>query len=130
MHHQSAARAVIAQAACMPCIEGHVVPPASFEQLSAQQSLSIPSCTLQDTVGGMARTADDLILLDSIIRDSDASTTGNGAVSSPVTCAAPISSNFTSLEGVRLGLPSTFGFVTASISDEVRLTAVLKAAPT
>ena len=73
---------------------------------------------LQDTVGSMARTAEDLILLDSIVRDSSAETTGNGAVAEPVACAAPVNESLT-LSGVRLGLPSTFGWVTDGISLEV-----------
>ena len=74
---------------------------------------------MQDTVGAMARTADDLILLDSIIRNSPANSTGNGAVYPAVQCAAPMNDSMTSLKGVRFGLPSTFGWVTAGISQEV-----------
>ena len=73
----------------------------------------------QDTVGAMARTADDLILLDGIIRNSGANSTGNGAVYPAVQCAAPINASM-SLKGVRLGLPSTFGWQTAGISQEVQ----------
>ena len=85
----------------------------------------VDSCTgltldlpLQDTVGSMARTAEDLLLLDSIVRDSSAETTGNGAVMDPVSCAAPVNESI-SLAGLRLGLPSTFGWVTDGISSEV-----------
>lgn len=73
----------------------------------------------QDTVGALARTADDLQLLDSVIRNSAASTTGHGALATNVSCAAPRNSSLNSLRGVRLGLPSTFGWVTSGISEEV-----------
>ena len=71
----------------------------------------------------MARTAGDLVLLDSVIRNSAANTTGNGAVASPLSCAVDVNSSM-SLRGVRLGLPSTEGWVPSDsydgISGEVR----------
>ena len=70
----------------------------------------------------MARTAGDLNLLDSIIRNSDFNTTGNGAVATAVPCAVDVDTSM-SLEGVRLGLPSTLGWVPSAtyvgISGEV-----------
>lgn len=58
------------------------------------------------------------MLLDSIVRNSSANTTGNGAVRAPVSCAVEIDSSMT-LEGVRIGLPSTFAWQTPGISEEV-----------
>ena len=75
----------------------------------------------RDTVGSMARTAQDLILLDSVIRSSNYSTTGFGSVPDPVSCAVSIDPDF-SLEGVRLGLPSTLAWTSPGISAEVNPT--------
>ena len=42
----------------------------------------------------MARNMEDLLLLDSILRDSNATTRGNGALPAPgVSCAAPVDRN-------------------------------------
>lgn len=72
----------------------------------------------------MARTAGDLTLLDSIIRNNDYNTTGNGAVTTAVPCAVNVNTSL-SLEGVRLGLPSTLGWVPSAtyvgISGEVSI---------
>ena len=57
----------------------------------------------------MGRTVEDLILLDSIVRNSNATTTMQGAVPNKLSCAVNVNRNL-SLEGVRLGLPSTFGW--------------------
>lgn len=64
----------------------------------------------------MARDIDDLILLDSIVRMSSSTTTAHGMIAQPVSCAAPITN--ISLNGTRIGLPSTFGWVTG-LSGEV-----------
>ena len=73
----------------------------------------------------MARTAGDVVLLDSIIRNNDFNTTGNGAVATAVPCAVDVNTSM-SLQGVRLGLPSTLGWVPsatyAGISGEVSIT--------
>lgn len=70
----------------------------------------------------MARTAGDVVLLDSIIRNSGFNATANGAVPTPVSCAVDVNTSL-SLRGLRLGLPSTFGWVPsdtyAGISGEV-----------
>ena len=70
----------------------------------------------------MARTAGDLVLLDSIVRNSSANTTGTGAVATPLSCAVDVNRSM-SLQGVRLGLPSTEGWVASGsyvgISGEV-----------
>ena len=58
------------------------------------------------------------MLLDSIIRNSGANTTGNGAVSEPISCAVDVNASL-SLAGVRIGLPSTFAWQTPGISAEV-----------
>lgn len=72
--------------------------------------------------GSIARTAGDLVLLDSVVRNSAAKTTGNGAVASAMSCAVNVNSSM-SLKGVRLGLPSTEGWVSSAtysgISGEV-----------
>ncbi|DBB14631.1 TPA: hypothetical protein ACH3X3_004893 [Trebouxia sp. C0006] len=72
----------------------------------------------RDTVGSMARTAGDLVLLDSIVRNSAAKTTGNGAVASALSCAVNVNSSM-SLKGVRLGLPSTEGWVPSATYDGI-----------
>lgn len=66
----------------------------------------------------MARTAGDLVLLDSIVRNSAAKTTGNGAVASALSCAVSVNSSM-SLNGVRLGLPSTEGWVPSATYDGI-----------
>lgn len=67
----------------------------------------------------MARTARDLILLDSIVRKPNCTTTAKGAIPSPVDCDVDVDLNF-NLTGVRLGLPSTLGW-NNGISSEVIL---------
>ena len=66
----------------------------------------------------MARTAGDLVLLDSVIRNSGANTTGTGAVTTPLSCAVDVDRNM-SLRGVRLGLPSTEGWVPSDSYDGI-----------
>ncbi|DBA92431.1 TPA: hypothetical protein ACH3X1_002668 [Trebouxia sp. C0004] len=72
----------------------------------------------RDTVGSMARTAADLVLLDSIVRNSAGNTTGNGAVASALSCGVNVNSSM-SLKGVRLGLPSTEGWVPSATYDGI-----------
>ena len=72
----------------------------------------LPSCC----AGSNARTIDDLILLDSIVRQPNMMTTAHGMISEAVSCDAPIT-NIT-LNGTRIGLPSTFGWKTG-LSGEV-----------
>ena len=56
----------------------------------------------------MARNMDDLLLLDSVLRDSNATTRAFGGLPAPgVPCAAPVDRNL-SLEGVVMGLPLSF----------------------
>ncbi|DBA75672.1 TPA: hypothetical protein ACH3X2_009037 [Trebouxia sp. C0005] len=76
----------------------------------------VPAEFTRDTVGSMAREIDDLILLDSIVRMPNITTTGHGMIPQPVSCAAPITN--ISLNGTRIGLPSTFGWVTG-LSGEI-----------
>lgn len=66
----------------------------------------------------MARSAADLVLLDSIVRNSEANTTGTGAVATPLSCAVNVNRNM-SLKGVRLGLPSTEGWVPSDTYDGI-----------
>lgn len=74
-----------------------------------------PTTSVSDA-GSMAREIDDLILLDSIVRMPNITTTGHGMIPEPVSCAAPITN--IDLNGTRIGLPSTFGWVTG-LSGEV-----------
>ena len=67
----------------------------------------------------MARTAEDLVLLDSVIRNNQGTTTANGAWDNPINCAVDVNRDL-NLQGVRIGLPSTFGWVQPGISAEVR----------
>ena len=65
----------------------------------------------------MARTARDLILLDSIVRKPNCTTDAKGAISAPVPCDVEVEMDL-NLTGVRLGLPSTLGW-NNGISSEV-----------
>ncbi|KAL0048167.1 hypothetical protein WJX82_009095 [Trebouxia sp. C0006] len=76
----------------------------------------VPAEFTRDTVGSMAREIDDLILLDSIVRMPNITTTGHGMIPEPVSCAAPITN--INLNGTRIGLPSTFGWATG-LSGEI-----------
>ena len=73
----------------------------------------------------MARSAGDVVLLDSIVRNKGFNSTGNGAVATAVPCAVSVNTSL-SLRGLRLGLPSTLGWVPSDsydgISGEVRAT--------
>lgn len=72
--------------------------------------------TSVSAAGSMAREINDLILLDSIVRMPNITTTGHGMIPEPVSCAAPITN--INLNGTRIGLPSTFGWATG-LSGEV-----------
>lgn len=55
--------------------------------------------------GSMARNMGDLILLDSVIRDSNATSRAHGGLPEPgVPCEVSVNQEL-SLEGVRIGLP-------------------------
>lgn len=69
--------------------------------------------------GSFARNAEDLILLDSIVRAPNCTTTSMGALPAPVSCAPNVTKDL-NLTGLRLGLPSTFGWA-QGISSEARL---------
>ena len=58
--------------------------------------------------GSMGRTAEDLILLDSIVRTKNYSSTGEGMLPTAVSCSVNVNSNL-SLSGLRIGLPSNYG---------------------
>lgn len=75
----------------------------------------------------MGQTMGDLILLDSVLRSSNMTSTAVGAVPDPVACAARVDTNI-SLSGLRLGLPSNFGWVNPGLSSQVIL--ALKITPT
>lgn len=66
----------------------------------------------------MGRTMGDLVLLDSVLRSSNMTSTAVGAIPDPVACAARIEPNM-SLSGLRLGLPSNFGWVNPGLSSQV-----------
>ena len=68
--------------------------------------------------GSMARTAGDVVFLDSIIRNSGFNTTGNGAVPTALPCAVNVNTSL-DLRGVRFGLPSTFGWVPSDTYDGI-----------
>ena len=61
---------------------------------------------------------EDLVLLDSFMRTPDATTDELGALPAPVQCSANVERNM-SLSGLRLGLPSNFGWVNPGLSGEV-----------
>ena len=73
--------------------------------------------TSVSAAGSMTRKIDNLILLDSIVRMPNITITGHGVTPQPVSCAAPITN--INQNGTRIGLPSTFGWVTG-MSGEVR----------
>lgn len=81
-------------------------------------TLPLNQSTLLMTVGSFGRNVDDVILLDSIVRRPNCTTTSIGALSTPVSCAADVDRGL-NLTGLRLGLPSSFGWE-AGISSEVR----------
>ena len=58
--------------------------------------------------GSMGRTAEDLVMLDSIVRTPNITTTGVGILPTPVSCDVNVDRNL-SVAGLRIGLPSTFG---------------------
>ena len=58
--------------------------------------------------GSMGRTAEDLVMLDSIVRTPNITTTGVGILPTPVSCNVNVNRNL-SLAGLRIGLPSTLG---------------------
>ena len=68
--------------------------------------------------GAMGRTMSDLVLLDSVLRSSNMTSTTVGALPDPVSCAARVEPNIT-LQGLRLGLPSNFGWVNPGLSSQV-----------
>ncbi len=68
----------------------------------------------------MGRTMTDLITLDSILRSSNMTSTAVGSIPDPVACNAFIDPNIT-LKGLRLGLPSNFGWVNPGLSSQVSL---------
>ena len=56
----------------------------------------------------MARNMGDLLLLDSVLRDSNATTRGNGALPAPgVSCAAPVDEDL-ELAGLTFGMPMSW----------------------
>ena len=68
--------------------------------------------------GSFGRTMEDLVLLDSFMRTSNASTDELGLLPSPVSCAVDVDRSM-NLSGIRVGLPSHFGWVDPGLSGEV-----------
>lgn len=62
---------------------------------------------------------EDLVLLDSFMRTPNATTDELGALPAPVQCNADVDRSM-NLTGLRLGLPSNFGWVNPGLSGEVR----------
>ena len=58
------------------------------------------------------------MLLDSFMRTSNATTDELGALSQPVSCAVDVDRSM-NLSGLRLGMPSNFGWVNPGLSGEV-----------
>ena len=56
----------------------------------------------------MGRTAEDLIMLDGIVRTKNYSSTGEGMLPTAVSCNVTVNRNL-SLAGLRIGLPSNYG---------------------
>ena len=65
--------------------------------------------------GSMGRTAEDLIMLDSIVRTKNYSSSGEGMLPGTVSCDVNVNTNL-SLAGLRIGLPSNFGELAAGWS--------------
>ena len=63
---------------------------------------------------------EDLVLLDSFMRTPNATTDELGALPAPVQCNADVDQSM-NLTGLRLGLPSNFGWVNPGLSGEVSL---------
>ena len=61
---------------------------------------------------------EDLVMLDSIMRTPDTMTDELGGLPVPVSCNATIDRTM-NLTGVKLGLPSNFGWVNPGLSGEV-----------
>eukprot|EP00891_Asterochloris_glomerata_P009220 jgi/Astpho2/9220/Aster-07177 len=85
----------------------------------------VPATFTRDTVGSMGRTAEDLIMLDSIVRTKNYSSTGEGMLPTAVNCSVTVNSNL-SLSGLRIGLPSNYGWVYPGIDPSI--SAVVNAA--
>lgn len=68
--------------------------------------------------GSFGRTMEDLVLLDSVIRTQNATTDELGGLPVPVSCAANIDRSM-NLTGLKLGLPSNFGWISPGLSGEV-----------
>ena len=61
---------------------------------------------------------EDLVLLDGLMRTPNAMTDELGALPVPVQCNAEVDRSF-NLSGLKLGLPSNFGWVHPGLSGEV-----------
>ena len=63
-------------------------------------------------------TMEDLVMLDSVMRTPHKTTDAFGGLPAPVSCDAPIDRSL-NLTGLKLGLPSNFGWVHPGLSGEV-----------
>ena len=68
--------------------------------------------------GSFGRTMEDLVMLDSVMRTPNTTTDELGGLPAPVSCDAPIERSL-NLTGLKLGLPSNFGWVNPGLSGEV-----------
>ena len=87
---------------------------------AAHEDLVVPIINFRDLnwhAGSFGRTVEDVILLDSIVRRPNCSTTSMGALPTPVSCNVTVDRGL-NLTGLRIGLPSTFGWA-KGLSSEV-----------
>ena len=68
--------------------------------------------------GSFGRTMEDLVMLDSVMRTPNTMTDELGGLPIPVSCDATIDRSM-NLTGLKLGLPSNFGWVNPGLSGEV-----------
>lgn len=85
----------------------------AFDRYNRVDSLPRHSTHLHSLAGSMGRTAEDLIMLDSIVRTKNYSSSGEGMLPGTVPCDVNVNTNL-SLAGLRIGLPSTFGELTVA----------------
>lgn len=78
--------------------------------------------------GSLGRTIEDLVMLDSVMRTPHITTDAFGGLPVPVCCDAPIDRSL-NLTGLKLGLPSNFGWVNPGLSGEVSPTPNLPTPP-
>lgn len=73
---------------------------------------------IRSDAGSFGRTMEDLVMLDSVMRTPNTTTDELGGLPAPVSCDASIDRGL-NLTGLKLGLPSNFGWVNPGLSGEV-----------